>query len=237
MTSNLSIDWTKLKPIWKNFQVETLSNEIHVVRINISKNIHRISDQKDLLKDLEKQKLSRIVKQEDKNIFICSQVMKRIICGHYLNIPPDEISFDFNENKKPFIISQPDFHFNISHSGNWMTMILSNNPCGIDVEIIQPDFNFKEVMQSAYHPDEIGYVQQSQDNTKAFFRIWTIKESFLKATGVGLIDNLSDLNMMENSTLLEDTIPWQIQSYMIDQGYWCSICYQAQKPNLRFYEF
>jgi 4'-phosphopantetheinyl transferase len=237
MTSNFFIKCTELTPTWKNFQVEALSDEIHVVRINISKNLYRISDQKNLLRSSEKQKLSRIVKQEDKNIFLCSQVMKRIVCGRIMNIPPDEISFGFTENKKPFINGHSDFHFNISHSGNWMTMIFSKNPCGIDVEKIQPDFDFDEVMQSAYHPDEIGYVQQSQNNTKAFFRIWTIKESFLKATGDGLIDNLSDLNMMGNSTLLEHSIPWQIQSFMIDGGYYCSICFKSQNPKIKFYDY
>lgn len=237
MTSNLSIDWNELTPTWKNFQVEPFSNGIHVVRINISKNLHHISDQKHLLKNPEQQKLSRIVKQGDKNIFLCSQVMKRIVCGQYLNIPPDEIEFDFTENKKPFISGQPDFHFNISHSGNWIIMILSNNPCGIDVENIQPDFDFDGVMKLTYHPDEIGYVQRSPDQHKAFFRIWTIKESFLKATGVGLIDNLSDLNMIKNSTLLENPIPWKIQSFMVDGGYWCSFCFKSQNPKINFYEY
>ncbi len=223
-------------PTWINFQVEPLSNEIHVVRINISKNLHRISDQKNLLEDSEKQKLSRIIKQEDKNIFLCSQVMKRIVCGHYLNIPPNEISFDFTKNKKPFISGQADFHFNISHSGNWMTMMFSKDPCGIDVEKIQPDLDFDGVMQSAFHPDEIRYVQQSSDLTKAFFRIWTIKESFLKATGVGLIDNLIDLNMMNPPTKGSPN-PGLIQSFMVEGNYWCSICYQAQNPKLRFFEF
>ncbi|SMD41576.1 4'-phosphopantetheinyl transferase [Aquiflexum balticum DSM 16537] len=237
MTSNFSIEWNELTPTWKNFQVEPFSNEIHVVRINISKNLHQVSNHKNLLTYPEKQKLSRIIRQEDKNIFLCSQVMKRIVCGHYLNFPHDEISFDFTENKKPFISGQPDFHFNISHSGDWMTMIISKYPCGIDVEKIQPDFDFEGVIQLTFHPEEIGYIFQNPDQTKAFFRIWTIKESFLKATGVGLIDNLSDLNMMKNSTPLANLNPWQIQSFIIDGNYWCSICYQAQNPKIKFYDY
>ncbi|WP_373521081.1 4'-phosphopantetheinyl transferase superfamily protein [Aquiflexum sp.] len=237
MTSNISIDWSELKPTWDNFQAKSLSDDTHVVRIKISKNINYVFDQKKLLKETELRKLSRIVKEVDKNIFLCSQVMKRIICGQYLKCPADEISLIFTENKKPYISGQLDFHFNISHSGDWMMMIFSKYPCGIDVEKIQPNFDYVGVMQSAFHPDEIGYLQQSPNQSLAFFRIWTIKESFLKATGEGLIDNLSSLNMMKNSTLLENPLPWHIQSFMVDGSYRCSFCYQAQNPNIMFFEF
>jgi 4'-phosphopantetheinyl transferase len=237
MTSNFFTDWTELNPTWKNYLGEPFSEEIHVVRINIPKNIPYVLGQKKLLEESELQKLSRIIRQEDKNIFLTSQVMKKIICGQYLKYPPEEVSFAYTENNKPFVSDKADFHFNISHSGNWLVLIFSRNPCGVDVEKIQPDFNFDGVMKLTYHPDEIGYVQWSPDQHKAFFRIWAIKESFLKATGVGLIDNLSDLNMMKNSTLLENPNPWKIQSFIIDGGYWCSICFKSQNPKINFYEY
>lgn len=237
MTSNFYIEWTELTPNWKNYLGEPLSEEIHVVRINIPKNIPYISDQKKLLKELDLQRLSRIVRQEDKNIFLSSQVMKKIICGQYLNCPPEEVFFAYTENKKPFISDKSDFHFNVSHSGNWLVMVFSRNPCGIDVEKIQPDFDFEGVIRITFHPEEIGYILQNPDHSNAFFRIWSIKESFLKATGVGLIDNLNELNMMQNSKALARLNAWQIQSFIIDGNYWCSLCFQSNNPKIKFYNY
>lgn len=237
MTPNFIIDWNELIPTWRNFQVEPLSKDIHVVRVNITKNIHKISGQKKLLEESELQRLSRIVRQEDKNIFLSSQVMKRIICGQYLKYPPEEVSFAYTENKKPFVLDKADFHFNISHSGNWLIMIFSKNPCGIDIEKMQTDFDFEGVIKLTFHPEEIGYILRNPDQTKAFFRIWSIKESFLKATGVGLIENLFTLNMVKNSDPLTALNPWQIQSFLIDDKYWCSFCHQSNKAVIKFYDY
>jgi len=236
MTSNSFIAWTELNPTWKNFLGEPLTDEIHVVRVNIPKNIPHISDQKKLLKESELQKLSRILRQEDKNIFLCSQVMKRVVCGKYLNCPPEKVRFSENENKKPLLINQPNLHFNTTHSGEWLVFIFSNFPCGIDIEKIKWDFDFDDVMEYSYHPQEKEYVLKSSNPHESFFRIWTIKESLLKATGEGLIDNLPQLNMLEDNSNQENNDTWHINSFLVVGDYWCSLCFKNPNSGIKFFE-
>jgi 4'-phosphopantetheinyl transferase len=237
MTPNFIIDWNELIPTWRNFQVEPLSNDIHVVRVNIAKNIHQISGQKKLLEESELQRLSRIVRQEDKNIFLASSVMKKILLGKYINCQPEEVRFSENKNKKPLLINQPDLHFNTSHSGDCLVFIFSNLPCGIDIEKIKWDFDFDDVMEYSYHPQEKDYVLKSANSNLSFFQIWTMKESLLKATGEGLIDNLHQLNLMEAQSHQENNRLWHIKSFLVEDDYWCSICFQNSNSEIKFFKF
>lgn len=237
MTSNFKIDWRAISPTWENSESYQVLNNIHIIKVNIPKNIDFISERKYLLQEPELLKLNRIVRVEDKNIFLASSVMKKVLCGKYLNCPPEEVRFSENEFKKPLLINQPNFHFNTSHSGDWVTFIFSDSPCGIDIEKIKWDFDFDQVMEYSYHPQEIDYVLKSTNPHLSFFRIWTLKESLLKATGEGLIDNLPQLNMMKSNSKQENNDCWHVRSFLVEGDYWCSFCFKNLKSEIKFYEF
>lgn len=237
MTSNYKIDWQAINPTWENPEGYQVQDNIHIIKVNIPKNIDLISERKYLLQEFELLKLNRIVRVEDKNIFVASSVMKRILSGKYLNCPPEKVWFSENDFKKPLLSDHPNFHFNTSHSGDWVIFIFSNSPCGIDIEKIKWDFDFDEVMEYSYHPQEKDYVLQSTNPHLSFFRIWTIKESLLKATGEGLIDNLPQLNMLKTHSNPENNDSWYIKSFLIDEDYWCSFCFKNPESEIKFYEF
>lgn len=46
----------------------------------------------------------------------------------------EEIKFIYNEYGKPFVQNFSDFHFNISHSGEWVVCATANSNVGIDIE-------------------------------------------------------------------------------------------------------
>ena len=45
-----------------------------------------------------------------------------------------------------------------------------------------------------YHPDEIAYIKSLQESERlnAFYRIWTLKEAFMKVTGLGMKLDMRD---------------------------------------------
>lgn len=237
MNSNSIINWLDIEPVWEFFNEDTLSHKTHIIRVNVPKNINEISEQKSLLTASELEKINRIVRQQDKDIFLVSTLMKKILLGKYLNCPPEEVRFSENENKKPLLINQPDLHFNTSHSGDWLVFIFSNLPCGIDIEKIKWNFEFDDVMEYSFHPQEKEYVLKSANPHVSFFRIWTMKESLLKATGEGLIDNLHQLNLMEAQSNQGNNNIWHIKSSLIEDDYWCSICFQNPNSEIKFFEF
>ena len=90
---------------------------------------------------------------------------------------------------KPYLPDAPDIHFSLSHAGIWVMCALGNAPLGCDVERIGR--GSERLAARFFHPEEQAYLTSFGKDTesawqRAFTRIWTRKESLLKATGTGL---------------------------------------------------
>ncbi len=73
-----------------------------------------------------------------------------------------------------------EIHFSISHSGDYAVCVLNEVPVGIDIEAIgKPAGNIAEHF---FARDELGFIHDNE----SFYRIWTLKESFLKVVGLGM---------------------------------------------------
>ena len=78
----------------------------------------------------------------------------------------------------------PAVHFNISHSGGYIAVAVSDHPVGIDVETkSDPDL---KVTARFYSEAEQVAVRAAEDPQKAFRRLWTRKEAYVKCTGTGI---------------------------------------------------
>lgn len=86
---------------------------------------------------------------------------------------------------KPYFFGNQPF-FNISHAGNIAVCAFSKAETGVDVEEIVPD----GPAHSFLHPEELAYLQRFPEELQAsvFYRLWTQKESLLKAHGGVLAD-------------------------------------------------
>lgn len=87
---------------------------------------------------------------------------------------------------KPFFVNLPDIHFNISHSGKYCVAAFSTSPVGIDVEKICTPF--MDIADSVFNLEEQDYLHSLDERTQpgAFFELWTLKESYIKAVGKGM---------------------------------------------------
>nr|WP_084787523.1 hypothetical protein [Anaerobacillus alkalidiazotrophicus] len=58
------------------------------------------------------------------------------------------------------------FHFNVSHSGNWVVCATDNQPIGIDIEEIKPiDF---QIVYSFFSETEIRDIEEKTENESCF---------------------------------------------------------------------
>ncbi len=90
-------------------------------------------------------------------------------------------------NGKPVLTASPDIHFNLSHSGILAVCAVSDQPVGVDVEVIQSAN--PEIGALCFQKQELAWINQSNDPARAFTRLWTRKESYLKRLGTGLTDD------------------------------------------------
>lgn len=129
---------------------------------------------------------------------------------------------------KPYLKNFSHFYFNISYSNDWIICGVDEFDLGIDIEFIQ--YMPKECLKYFFSKSERKYFKQkSIDEQKIlFFRLWTLKESYIKFKGIGLNLKINTLNFKLNDPLKlyinnkEKKIFFK--QYMIDNQYIISVC-------------
>lgn len=93
------------------------------------------------------------------------------------------LNIQLGQYGKPFCEELP-ICFSLSHSGNFSACAVCETEIGLD---IQKPSCFKENLAKRYFTlTEREYIYNSEDRDKAFTKIWTMKESYIKALGTGL---------------------------------------------------
>ena len=97
-------------------------------------------------------------------------------------------AFAYNEHGKPYLAEHPDVYFSISHCREAAGCLVSDRPCGFDIESIRkakPD-----LVRHTMNSQEAESIFSSRFPDIAFTRLWTQKEAVLKLKGTGIIDDL-----------------------------------------------
>ena len=85
-----------------------------------------------------------------------------------------------------------ELDFNISHSGDWVAVILHISPpgeksaVGIDIESPSKERPYLALLEHFASAEEIDWFQQQTNPKSAFYRIWCLREAVLKSQGVGI---------------------------------------------------
>lgn len=132
----------------------------------------------------------------------------RCLLAPLCHVPPHELTFARNPFGKPFLPRYPQLHFNLSHTQTAFAFaIAQDDAVGVDVEGNRGRVEHKRaVAKRFFHPDEAGWLDQFRDEeayVQAFIRIWTRKEAYLKALGLGLSKPLNSFSclMQENGRI------------------------------------
>ena len=118
-------------------------------------------------------------------------------------------------------------YFNISHSGEYVLCAVSEKPVGCDIEKAE-NAPF-EITDSVFLPSERKYIAEAQndaDKLRRFFRLWTMKESYIKMTGEGLGEALPRIEINpEKLTVTRDSAAVKCKLFNASCGdYEMSIC-------------
>ncbi len=98
--------------------------------------------------------------------------------------------FTFTPEGKPLLADHPHIHFSLSHCREAVGCLLSDRPCGLDIERIRP-LN-ESLVRHTMNADECREIFASERPDTAFIRLWTRKEAVLKLRGTGIADHLHD---------------------------------------------
>lgn len=107
------------------------------------------------------------------------------------------------EHGKPFFTLQPKIHYNISHSGDYVVCVLSQEEVGIDIQIHR-SVNYERLLRRMVPEPLKKEILECADPEEAFFTQWVLREAYIKWTGEGLSRELATIPMEEGwHTLLD----------------------------------
>ena len=142
--------------------------------------------------------------------------------------------FETNQNGKPYILQGAQdaglkaIHFNLSHSGDYAMCVIGDNPAGCDVERVRK-IDLK-IADRFFAPSEIELIKTqptSEAQINTFFRLWTLKESYIKAEGQGLSMGLNTFSVQPDSNkILRDNVEvaCSLYEFDVDKSYKFSAC-------------
>ncbi len=184
-----------------------------------------INKLKTYLTKKEKEKLAKYQQKKDKENFLIARFLLKNFIAQKNNIKIKDIIINTDNCNRPYLCKPAlSWDFNISHSGAWVVMALSNeSKVGIDVEKIKTlDLTLS---QNYFSLSEQKYLkkQKKENRLNAFFYIWTLKEAYLKALGKGLYFPLNNFSWEDKKD------EWQFSCFDIDPNYKLSLCSNKNK--------
>jgi len=130
----------------------------------------------------------------------------------------------YGENGKPEV---KGLYFNLSHSDEMVVCAVAESPVGCDIEKVD---KYREgIAERNFTDNEMRYLKrfQGEERKEEFYRLWTMKESYLKMTGEGITVSLDQIEFV-----LEDFVqvfrngnPCRCNVYEYDiPGYKLTVC-------------
>ena len=234
-----------------NHSKKTLDqNQIHIWKVNIDNPTLDLDDLfSDVLSDDERKRVDRLRSEKDKKRFIVSRGLLRKNLGSYLGAEPSDITFTYNKYGKPDIKPEHNpgnIKFNVSHSANLAIYAISQNrEIGIDLEYIREVRAADKIIGRFFTQQETDfYYSQSEDKRElAFFTLWTRKEAYSKARGmgIGLPSKEFDLNLVPtaeiSTTDIKTESKWSLIDIEIDEDYLAALATEGNDIEICRFEF
>ena len=145
-----------------------------------------------VLDDGEAARMERFHFPEGRCLFGVSHALVRRALSRYSKIPPQEWRFVENAHGKPLIdpgLDSSPLSFSLSHTkGLAVVAVTGGADVGVDVERADRSVDAAGLSSRFFSPEETAALQELSPERlwERFFLYWTLKESYIKARGLGL---------------------------------------------------
>lgn len=195
-----------------------------------------------LLNADERARGDRFYFSRHKRRFTTARATLRIILSRYLNTAPERLEFTYGSHGKPAVINSQKLQFNISHTGDIALLAVGKKyPMGVDIEQYSGR-SYEGIAKSLFSEQEFDEFKKVPTalKTAVFFHVWSQKEAFIKACGLGLSYPTKEFNVpttIPTKQLVEDPIhntTWQLRSFMPKIACSAALCYHPTVREIRY---
>lgn len=148
-----------------------------------------------LLSAEERRQQRQFYFERDRHRYLVTRAMVRTVLSKYARIAPEQWLFNANQYGKPEVWNQDaranGISFNLSHTSGLIVIVLGiarDRAIGVDVENVRQQRAALEVAERYFAPQEVSALRMlpREEQGNRFFEYWTLKESYIKARGMGL---------------------------------------------------
>lgn len=180
---------------------------------------------------MRRKKIDSHMRPEDKRLSLAAGILMEQGLSAY-GLREREVVISHGENGKPYLPEHLDIHFNLSHSGQVVLAVFAEVEVGCDIEKAQKAD--MELARRFFSSGEYQYIAEKQGEKQrqdAFCRLWTLKESFTKAAGIGFA---LPLNSFEVRILPDgrvdvfhdlDVADYQFKEFQLKE-YYAAMCFR-----------
>ncbi len=178
-----SVEWRK-----SSAPPRLAEGEVQVWRFALERSAEETAWLEALLDPAERDRARRFRFPADQDRYIVGRGMLRLLLAQQVGQAPDQLRIGYEAAGKPKLIDHP-LQFNLAHSGGLgLLAVTRKETVGVDVEWMRPSIEIESIAGRYFAPDEqtlLGSLP-GPERVTGFFRVWTRKEAYMKATGMGL---------------------------------------------------
>ncbi len=152
--------------------------------------------------------------KEDISCVSVAQVLAELSEKETLKI--NQFTLTQTDRGKPCFAEQPDLHFNLSHSGEYVACGIADVSIGVDIQVWREPVK-ESLIKRVMHEKEQGFI----------FDIWAAKEAYCKCTGEGLARDMRELKCDFANEKIEDTLTGETKRLYLPKsldGYSVALC-------------
>jgi len=226
-------------------------DNLYVWQIEIPTYVHYLSAFEEILDQNELRRANKLRVYDKRVEFVVCRAILKLILADFIRVDVSEINFIYNEHGKPelsdHIYNKHMLHFNLSHSYDYVQIVLSKNcPVGVDIELIVDDSSIYSIAKYQFTDNEFRGIDRAGkiDGVKCFYSCWVRKEAFVKGYGLGLAMSLDSFEVdvgESESNLLVANIKnrnirdeWSIFDLHAPEGYVSAVAVKSQSVDIQY---
>lgn len=138
----------------------------------------------------ESARQKRFIFPEHRHEFLATRVLVRRVLGRYLGVPPESLRFVQNEHGRPELDAPPSpLRFNLSNTpGLVVCLVSAHHEVGVDTELRTRAPSILDIASTVFAEAELRELLALSGDARAerAVTLWTLKEAYIKARGMGL---------------------------------------------------
>jgi 4'-phosphopantetheinyl transferase len=202
---------------------------------------HLLAEYRSLLSEEERRQQMRFHFERDRHRYLVTRAMVRTVLSKYADVAPRDWRFAVNEYGKPSIAAEytqaRGVEFNLSHTEGVVVLgVTRGRVLGVDVENVRAREVDLETADRFLAPAELAALRAlpSQQQQRRFFDYWTLKESYVKARGMGLsiplgsfafcLEDPARIQLTIDPSLQDSAERWLCWQLQLGRGYLMALC-------------